>query len=119
MMRLGMTISVVLFLGHAGAAVSQPSDKDLAVQELSGRYLDCLIGEAQKLDDHVSDAATIASGIADLCGPEMQHIKNAVDQGVNVRVGRMLDQHLDGMRQSTAITAVLKERQMARAAHSN
>ena len=114
---IGMTIAALL-LAQNGAG-TPPSAKDLAVQELTQSYLLCLTGEAEKLDDHVSDAATIATVVSQLCGTELQRIKDVVDRGQSARVSRMLDQHVDDMRQSLAVSAILKERQIARAGHSN
>ena len=72
----------------------------------------CMIGAARDLDDHISDAATIATGISSRCSPELQAIKDASNPGHDAEWQSINNSVLDQDRQRSAVLAVLKARQL-------
>jgi hypothetical protein len=73
-------------------------------------YIDCLMQQAEKLDDRASDAATIAQGISPMCVSKLRTAEEVWGRGLDPDGKLMLTEHLDADQQKSAVTAVLTVR---------
>jgi hypothetical protein len=85
-------------------------------QAAAEAYAACLIQNAKRLDDHVSDAATIALAIQPGCAIQFESWRGVLQQGVPSSVRVAVDQALEAGQQGGAVQAVLQARQQSRAA---
>ncbi len=80
-------------------------------QAAANAYAACLTEAARGLDDHISDAATIAAAIEPSCQTQFQAWKGLLDQGAAGQVRLVLDESIGVSQHNTAVQAVLKARQ--------
>jgi hypothetical protein len=114
MMQIGALVSTAIILAQAPSAPSTPSPVDVFRAALS-LYSICLTDVAKQYDDHVSDAATIATAIAGLCDEELNNAKMFFDRSYPGISSSIHARTLDDSRQGFALRAVLAERAQARA----
>ncbi len=93
----------------ADTATAASPDAQAAVNAYSA----CLTEAARGLDDHISDAATIASAVEPSCQKQFQAWKDILDRGAASGARLAMDQSLSVSQQSTAVQAVLRARQLA------
>ena len=77
---------------------------------IDGEWKGCLEIEASRLDDHKSDAATIAKGIQSACEIELRASVAAATVGMSPDAARDLERNMRAMSSNDAIKAVVKER---------
>lgn len=101
--------SPMLLLAQNDPSIAAKTDE---AQQLSARfYLACLTRAARLVDDHTSDAATIAKALDGSCQPEFSDYMTAVALGSPGGVGQEVR---DQLSQRYALSAVLLERRIAR-----
>jgi hypothetical protein len=77
-------------------------------------YMNCLVPYAKRLDDGVSDARTIASGMVGACQQEFEYVFDTTTRADNGAVKQTLRHHQSQMQANTALTVVLSTRAAAR-----
>jgi hypothetical protein len=73
-------------------------------------YLACLAQQAAQIDDHRSDAATVAIAIEHLCVEEAQGFVDALSEGADAETVAAIHRNFDEQRRAYAIRAVLMSR---------
>lgn len=77
-------------------------------------YSKCLLQHAATMDDGISDAATIAQGVAPACVSELRNVEETYTRGENPQLQLMIRERLNATQQSEAVTAVLAVRRVRR-----
>jgi len=85
-------------------------------QAAADAYTACLTGAARRMDDHISDAATIAVAIQPGCFSQFGAWKESLERGTVGGLRITLEQALELSQQTGAVQAVLQVRQQTRAA---
>jgi hypothetical protein len=97
--------AAALIAGVTGAG-AQTSTVDPALAKI---YFDCLKREAVLMDDGISDAGTIAVGVANNCAPARNALAVASGRG-DLQLQRMMQDTLDAKAQASATSFVLTMR---------
>lgn len=74
---LTLIAGAVVGLPSSGLAQGAPADVEKSQDVAMSGLLDCLITSAWRLDDHTSDAATIAEAISHTCTDEVRRYQQA------------------------------------------
>ena len=115
---IGLTAAAGL-IGHMSAA-SQPNVSQKAPAEspdAQGAFVACLAGAAARVDDHQSDASTIAAAILPSCSAEGARAAEAYSEDMNPAARAIfMEKVANGALMPLAVNAVLQER---RSAHPN
>jgi len=77
-MRRLLALALIL---PASAHAQNEADSQKALQAAQVEMMKCFFGQASVLDDHVSDASTIATGVLSSCAPQFNDWRFA-EQGV-------------------------------------
>ncbi len=72
-------------------------------------YILCLRNAARAMDDHTSDAASIATAIKPRCAAEFSRSTETFGRSLNPEARRMFEQDLAGMQLEQATAVVLAE----------
>lgn len=110
MHRALLVTAVLLFV--SGCASGPPPASDAEKNEAIKAHFLCLVNAAAKMDDHRSDAATIAIAIEPMCAREFEVVIETFSRAApNSVAAGMLRQRLMADQLQTATGAVLSERQ--------
>ncbi len=110
------TLAVFLLFGAALIPVDNPSSPPSP--EIKA-YTDCLLSAAQKEDDRVSDASTIALSIEGECVAQLQAVKEQLTIGMSPVARQMTFDKINQSQLGVAIGAVLAVRRSRAPAPSN
>lgn len=83
-------------------------------QAAADAYTACLTAAARRMDDHISDAATIATAIQPGCFSQFGAWKETLERGTVGGLRVSLEQALEVSQQTGAVQAVLQVRQQTR-----
>ena len=106
------TLATVAF--SATALAAEPANSHQAAQNAEIEMLKCFFAQAVSLDDHVSDASTIAQGVVSACHPQINDWKYAYSAEYRPLAATQFRERLDRMAPGLAVEAVLKARAAAR-----
>lgn len=109
MLTRAIAVSVCLLLcacvsGGPPPATSQEGE---AAQT---KWLDCMIQAAIRLDDHRSDASTVAMAVASACAKEYVASAETYTRGMTLGAAAIFNSKAESRQMQWATTAVLKER---------
>jgi hypothetical protein len=93
-----------------GACMPQPAASLSELVEATGNHMKCLIRAAQKIDDAISDAATIAAITRPLCHGEFLEELRLVGGGRSWRDRRSIEETFGPHENERAVVAVLRAR---------
>ena len=93
---------------------SEPVDPHQAARNAETEMLKCFYAEAASLDDHVSDASTIATGVVSACQSQIDGWKYAYFEELRPLDAKLFYKDLDRAAPNLAIEVVLKVRAAAR-----
>ena len=79
------------------------------------RYRTCLVNKARSIDDHRSDAMTIAKAMRGSCKPEMAEMARSVAGGASTETYRQIAESAERREVDAALNAILTERKERRA----
>ena len=79
------------------------------------RYRTCLVNKARAIDDHKSDAMTIATAMRGSCKPQMADMARSMAGGASTETYRQIAQSAERREVDAALNAVLTERKERRA----
>jgi hypothetical protein len=114
-MRLGALFLPLAALTSAGSANgAEPADPHQAAHNAEVEMAKCFYAEAASLDDHISDASTIAQAVVSACHPQIDDWKYAYFLELRPLSATQFYERLDQMAPSLALEAVLKVRATAR-----
>ena len=101
----------LLLCSGCTAGSGRPTASDVE-QRASADYIDCLDRAAHKLDDRVSDVATIAKDVSDTCLWQAHALERTFYQGLTPeqREANLAVLATADSRQRAAVQAVLRER---------
>jgi hypothetical protein len=106
---------VLAAITSIGSAVGAgPSDPHQAAQNAEIEMLKCFYAQAASLDDHLSDASTIAQGVVSACHPQIDDWKYAYSAEYRPLAATEFRDRLDRMAPGIATEVVLKVRAAAR-----
>lgn len=111
--KLGTLFLLLAWIMSAGsaAAAAEPADPHRAAQNAETEMLKCFFSRGAALDDHVSDASTIAKGVVTACYRQVNDSKHAFFEEQRAPVDAMLfDKEVDQAVSSIATEVVLKVR---------
>ena len=81
------------------------------------RYRTCLINRAQSVDDHKSDAMTVATSMRGSCKREMADMARSIAGGATTDAYWQIAASADRREVEAALNAVLTERKEGRGKH--
>jgi hypothetical protein len=93
-----------------GGCASSPAEKAAATD----RYIACLFGAADRLDDRKSDALTVAVGILPLCEQSWNAMNETEGQGMPLEAYYSFKNKMMVRRLETATAVVMQNRQTTR-----
>jgi hypothetical protein len=105
-MRVLFVISSALALVSCASPVSNV-DQDAAARD----YVSCLKANARTLDDHHSDASTIAYAIQSACNYQFEHDLDLQSRGMSIATAMQFKRQARQGAIGLATDAVLRERQ--------
>lgn len=106
---LSLTAIILLAITIEGKAQSsRPSE---AGTQIYYAYLDCLTNATRQLDDHHSDASTVAQAIAPMCLAEFQRHVTFEGRFLNPNARRIFERRVSELQFQTALQVVLHNRQ--------
>ena len=111
---LGPLVGLATVAFSATAVAAEPADPHQDAQNAEIEMLKCFYAQAASLDDHVSDASTIAQGVVSACHPQINDWKYAYSAEYRPLAATQFRERLDRMAPSFAVEAVLKVRAAAR-----
>jgi hypothetical protein len=102
-------MAALLCCGCAGSGRTAASD---AEQLASSTYMNCLESAARKLDDHISDAQKVSSGVSNACNWEAEALEKTFYSGLTSEeaVPFLAKLSITKMRSTAAAEAVAQER---------
>ena len=103
---------MILAIIGAAAAVATASPTDSRETAMND-YMTCLADHAHKIDDHTSDASTIATAIELACPSEEARLKDAYSDPADRDARRIFDPQFAAGRHAMAIRAVLFSRRVS------
>ena len=112
MIRIASALSLLISCLLAGNTFADPTPEDRA-------YIGCLIAATQRLDDHRSDAATVAQAIQGVCSHEWQAEKEEAVRDMNPTARQMTIEKLDQKQLQLSIQVVLTVRSKSSSAPPN
>lgn len=104
---------ILAALAIAGCLPSPPrpaSDETIRAAQLD--YIRCMDNAAKELDDHWSDASTIAMGVSAMCQPEFNRSVELVGQQYAPEPKLMFKRKAESHQLEMATSVVLKRRQL-------
>jgi hypothetical protein len=103
-------VSSVLVCGCATRPAATDAEKTLAMQD----FVACSYETAKRLDDGMSDAATIALAVEPNCRSQFQKTKDLQAQAMNLETSRMFNAKADEAELGLVTEIVLKVRRDTR-----
>ena len=111
---LGPLVGLATVAFSATAVAAEPADPHQGAQNAEIKMLKCFYEQAASLDDHVSDASTIAQGVVSACHPQINDWKYAYSEEYRPLAATQFRGRLDRIAPGFAVEAVLKVRAAAR-----
>jgi hypothetical protein len=93
-----------------GACMFHQAASPAELMEATANHMECLLRAARRIDDAISDAATIASITRPLCHAEFQEELRLVSRGQTQREQQFLEDRLGAAENGRAVVAVLRAR---------
>ena len=107
-----LLLAAITLVGSANGA--EPADPHQAAQNAEIEMVKCFYAQAASLDDHVSDASTIAQGVVSACHHQIVDWKYAYFVELRPPAAKQFYEGLDRAASSFAVVALLKVRAAAR-----
>jgi hypothetical protein len=106
MLRASRFALAMALLPPIGGCASEEQEK-----AATAAYVECLRGAAHRLDDHTSDALTIAIAMQPLCSAEMHNVQETWGSGMSLDAYQSFERRVANESIQLATTVVMEERQ--------
>jgi hypothetical protein len=104
------TILLLLAVSACASAPANPPASEAEKNRATDALVRCFVESAARLDDGVSDANTVAQGIAVTCGAERENVVEVRGRGMNPHTQQLIAERFRAQFRETALQVVLERR---------